>query len=161
MLALNITFQEEYKRLDRLCKDGLSSTEGVTAYIRYMEFASWENRCCIATWDADYRRLKHLRWLRNRLAHEVGVLDSDLCTDKDLEWLLAFYNRILQREDPLSLLRRVEEAKKQRLAYQREIAKRQAKAQHTAIVKPQSPSVRQSFWKRLACCLKTMFRAKK
>lgn len=38
MRDLNIEFQEQYKRLDRLCRDMYSSSDsGVSAYIRDME----------------------------------------------------------------------------------------------------------------------------
>lgn len=40
VMYLSIEFQEEYKRLDRLCKDYLASAEGVSEYIRQMESTS-------------------------------------------------------------------------------------------------------------------------
>lgn len=57
MLTLNLEFQEEYKRLDRLCKDYLSSAEGVSEYIRQMESTSWSNRRYVITWADDYFKL--------------------------------------------------------------------------------------------------------
>ena len=47
-----------------------------------------------STWDADYKQLKHFRWLRNQLAHEVGTLNADFCTEEDLALLKKFYSRI-------------------------------------------------------------------
>lgn len=106
MLTLNLEFQEEYKRLDRLCKDYLSSAEGVSEYIRQMESTPWSNRRYVFTWEDDYKQLKHVRWVRNQLAHEVGTLNSDICTEDDLDWVQSFYNRIMDGSDPFTVIRK-------------------------------------------------------
>ena len=56
--GLNLEFQEEYKRLDRLCKNYLSSAEAVSEYIRQMESTPWSNRLYVFTWEDDYKQLK-------------------------------------------------------------------------------------------------------
>ncbi len=105
-MQLNIEFQEEYKRLDRLCRDCLGSTEGVSEYIRQMDSASWEGQQSVDLWKTDYKSLKHVRWIRNQLAHEVGTLTSNICEQSDLDFVKSFYQRILDSTDSLSLLRK-------------------------------------------------------
>ena len=40
----NTVFQEEYKRLDALCRDVFVSRDGVSEYIRQMEVVSYAER---------------------------------------------------------------------------------------------------------------------
>lgn len=100
----NIIFQEEYKRLDSLCRDVFASRDGVSEYIRQMELVSYADRKYYADWETDYKQLKHLRWIRNQLAHEVGTLDGNFCTDTQIEWLKNFHQKILNVSDPLSVI---------------------------------------------------------
>lgn len=101
-MTLNIEFQEEYKRLDNLCKDCLKSREGVSEYIRQMASTPWSERRYANTWEIEYEQLKHIRWIRNQFAHEVGTLDYDICTEDDLEWVQSFYDRIINGSDPFA-----------------------------------------------------------
>ena len=154
MLTLNLEFQEEYKRLDRLCKDYLSSTEGVSEYIRQMESTPWSNRRYVFTWEDDYKQLKHIRWVRNQLAHEVGTLNSDICTEDDLDWVQSFYNRIMNGNDPFTIMRKakIEEAHR---------AKQQTlERKATVIIDPQPTQPEQpkpSLWDRLIANIKKFF----
>lgn len=97
-----IEFLEIYKNLDELCRQILSSDRGVSEYIDEMsnESQGWR----IAGWDRDYKQLKRMRWIRNRLVHEAGSFDDSLVNVKDIEWLHTFYRRIMECTDPFSLL---------------------------------------------------------
>ena len=148
-MYLSIEFQEEYKRLDRLCKDYLSSNEGVSEYIRQMESTSWDNRRNVYTWEDDYKQLKHVRWLRNQLAHEVGTLDSGLCTPEDLKWVKSFYNRIINGNDPFTIIRKAKQA--HRAKQQAQVAK-----QNSDNPLKQTPQ-KTSFWNRLIANIKDFF----
>ena len=151
MLTLNLEFQEEYKRLDRLCKDYLSSAEGVSEYIRQMEATPWSNRLYVFTWEDDYKQLKHVRWVRNQLAHEVGSLNSDICTEDDLDWVQSFYNRILNGSDPFTIIR---EAKAEEALQ----AKQQAQARKATVADhPKPPQPKPSLWDRLIADIKKFF----
>lgn len=156
MLDLNVEFQEEYKRLDRLCKDYLSSTEGVSEYISQMELAPWNDRRYVSAWEDDYKQLKHVRWVRNQLAHEVGTLNSDICTEDDLDWVQSFYNGIMNGSDPFSIIRKAKDEERRRTAQQRKNEKqRQLEEQKTHY---DQPKPKQSFWKRVTDGLKSLFR---
>ncbi len=96
-------FFEEYKSLDNLCKDILESEKGVSEYIERMEKEE-RGRMIVADWDRDYKRLKSMRYIRNRLAHDDGAYENDLCTDKDIAWVSDFQARIMNEEDPLTVL---------------------------------------------------------
>lgn len=99
MDAVQIELLEEYKYVDSICRDILSAEKGVTAYIEQMEATPPAIWCKIAGWDDDYRKLKHIRWLRNQIAHDTGYVQ---CTSSDVAWLKAFHNRLLTQRDPLA-----------------------------------------------------------
>ncbi len=96
-------FFDEYKSLDRLCKDILESENGVTEYIERMEKEE-RGKMIVADWERDYKKLKSMRYLRNRIAHEDGVKESDVCSPSDTSWVMEFQDRIMAEEDPLTVL---------------------------------------------------------
>lgn len=104
MRELDNEFFEEYKRLDKLCREIFGSEKGVGEYINQMESIADRGRRCVPTWDRDYKRLKHWRLLRNQLAHD----ESAVCEEEDLVQLQEFYDRIFAIEDPLAILRKEE-----------------------------------------------------
>ena len=122
MVTLNIEFLEEYKHLDRLCRDLLGSAEGVSEYIRQMDMTpQWDRRYAV-NWELDYRQLKRLRAVRNRLVHDDDIRYADRCTEEDLAWVKAFCSRILNENDPFCVVRKGKEAEAKRLAQQRQTA---------------------------------------
>lgn len=145
MIELNVQFQEKYKQLDSLCKDIFSSAEGVSVYIKEMESTNWQLRRYITDWDIIYKQLKHLRWIRNQLAHEVGAFNSDLATESDLKWLTDFYSSILKRTDPLAEAGKIE----QKILSQRNIS-------NTTQKQPPN-TVKTSFWGRIKAKIKSWF----
>lgn len=115
MIDLNVKFQERYKELDALCKDIFSCSEGITAYISTMENSCARFSRYVSDWNLIYRQLKCMRSKRNKLAHEVGAFESDLCTEYDIDFLVNFYNSILNRKDPLAIANKAERENKERL----------------------------------------------
>ena len=113
MLNINIVFLEEYKRLDSLLKDFSEGDEaGVTKYINQMDITPMDKQLLVESWYYDYKALKHLRWVRNKLAHDEGSLDEELCTEDDINWLKGFYQRILDKDDPFSIIEEKSKPKK-------------------------------------------------
>ncbi len=104
MLELNVRFQEEYLRLDSLCREFFTSKRGVSLYIEHMDATPEKESRQIKGWERDYKSLKHMRHIRNKLAHEHDALNKRLCTERDIEWLRHFYNRIMDETDPLTRL---------------------------------------------------------
>ena len=107
MQAIDNEFFEAYKRLDRLCSDIYGCRNGVSQYIEDMERVSYQGRLAIPSWEQAYRTLKHLRWVRNQLAHDSGQLQ--LCEERDIQDTNSFYDDIMSGRDPLTQLRRYQE----------------------------------------------------
>ena len=76
MQAIDNEFFEAYKRLDRLCSDIYGCRNGVSQYIEDMERVSYQGRLAIPSWEQAYRTLKHLRWVRNQLAHNCNSVKN-------------------------------------------------------------------------------------
>lgn len=101
---LNIEFLEEYKRLDKLCRDIYCSNKGVSNYIEEMKSMSACGQHTVNNWAADLRQLIYIRNIRNQLAHDIDTMDCATCTDADIDWISNFHSRILNQTDPLSIL---------------------------------------------------------
>ena len=109
MHNLNYIFFEEFKRLDKLCGEIYNSRHGVTDYIDDMKSVP-KHRCqYIPNWKNDMEQLMHLRHIRNYLAHTSGAFQEELCTQKDIDLVIDFYNRILTQTDPMALLYKKEQ----------------------------------------------------
>ena len=104
MTKVVIEFLEEYKRLDRLCQDMLSTLQGVSEYINRMELLFEQGEEFVDEWTINYKMLKHLRWLRNRIVHSVEETE---CSLKEIEMITNFYHQILIQQDPLALLYKI------------------------------------------------------
>lgn len=93
-------FLEAYKRLEKRCGE-LLGDGGVSAYIDEMA-GKPDGEARVRGWQEDLKKLKHYRWVRNRIAHEPGCTEKTLCETGDADWLEAFGERIRRRTDPLS-----------------------------------------------------------
>lgn len=100
-----MSFLQSYKRLDNLCKDVCRSDRGVSSYIEAMERIP-SGAVRVPGWKDDYYKLKHYRYIRNKIVHDVGAEEAVLCSAADIVWIDRFYNRILNRQDPLSVYRK-------------------------------------------------------
>lgn len=104
-VKLNTDFLEEYKRLDKLCRDIYRSSRGISNYIDEMSRISTFTTKSIPNWSADLQQLITLRHIRNQLSHDVGTMDVAMCSLDDIDWLKEFHHRILSQEDPLTRYR--------------------------------------------------------
>lgn len=89
-----LEFLEIYKNLDELCRQILSSDRGVSEYIDEMDFDNQRGQL-VAGWERDYKQLKRMRWIRNRLVHEVDAFDENLVKqipdfDTELDQSISF-----------------------------------------------------------------------
>lgn len=101
---LQIQLLEEYKYVDSICRDMLGAEKGVSAYIEELDKTPMTVRYWIVEWNDEYRQLKHIRWLRNQIAHSTEYVE---CTQADLDWLKGFHNRLFTQQDLLAKARRV------------------------------------------------------
>ncbi len=94
-------FMDSYKHLEKLCGDMLGDERRISAYIDEM-YENTEGWDLVDGWESDLKKLKHYRWVRNRIVHEPDAYEDELCDAEDIEWLDDFYYRIIDREDPLN-----------------------------------------------------------
>lgn len=94
-------FFEAYKRLEKICIEMYGAEKGVTSYIDDMKDKPLSACRNIPYWESDLKRLKKLRHKRNNLAHANDSLNVEDVTQNDIDWIEDFYNRILNRTDPL------------------------------------------------------------
>ena len=132
VLELNNDFFDLYKSTDLLIKDAYSASKGVSEYIELME-ENWSKGECydIPNWKRDYYNLKSVRWMRNQLAHDVDM-DCDIGVLEYYDWFCDFYDSLCSASDPMAMLRKCEEAKKQR---KRQNAQAQKKSVQQAVKK--------------------------
>ena len=101
-------FLEAFKRLEAVCNDLFSCQSGVSEYIAHMEQAEVRGKASVPDWNDDFKRLKHLRWVRNQIAHSPDT--EQLSKSEDLSELQDFYERVLSQKDPLALLEKAKKA---------------------------------------------------
>lgn len=104
-------FFEAYKHLDKLCGEIFDCRNGISEYIAQMEKSSQGYRL-VSNWDSDYKNLKHIRWVRNQIAHESSYYA--ISDREDIEFAELFYTRIMKQDDPFSRLRKSEQERTQR-----------------------------------------------
>ncbi len=99
---MNNKFLEQYKRADSICRDIYNSESGITNYINLMRDAKNYRAQNIENWDEVLKKLMALRHTRNKLTHDVGTLDMELCSEADVLWLDNFCDSLLNATDPLA-----------------------------------------------------------
>ncbi len=99
-------FFENYKCLDKICGEIFGYTNGVSEYIRAMEEEHGQLDLR-SDWVRDYKQLKHVRWVRNQIAHEAA--DERISKDDDTRFVLDFYDRIMRQTDPLAVYYQIQQ----------------------------------------------------
>lgn len=102
MKSSDVKFLEAFKRLEAACNERFSCQSGVSEYIARMERADARGRAVVPDWAADYKALKHLRWVRNQLAHDPNA--EALSKPEELKQLQDFTGRVQAKKDPLMQL---------------------------------------------------------
>ena len=145
MTPTDNTFFEEYKRLDRICSDMYSVSGGVSQYILDMENHFSEGTGVVDNWKQTYGELKHLRWVRNQIAHEAS--GGSISSDHDLMILQAITLNILQQEDPLALLHREQYRRCNQITQRRQKFETKLPVEGVDKTAPLSPKRRKTcFW---------------
>ena len=123
----DIEFFEAYKRLDKLCGEILNCSNGVSEYISEME-RSPEGQYKVASWNTDYKELKHIKWVRNQIAHDAT--DFPVSDESDILFAESFYDRILNQDDPFARLRKSQFVQKQSVANHKQENSKQTTISH-------------------------------
>ena len=114
MQSIDMEYFSEYKAVEKICNE-MYGENGVSAYINDMQNCTSREKSSIINWDKKLKDLKHLRWLRNQIAHPN---DSYEVTPQDLTDIKAFYNELMTQQDPLALLHKeIESTKKKQQEY--------------------------------------------
>lgn len=95
-------FIDSYKHLEKLCGEILRDDRRVSAYIDAM-FNIPNGSYYVRTWNEDLKKLKHYRWVRNKISHEPDCTEQNMCGPEDTLWINDFYSRIMNGTDPLTL----------------------------------------------------------
>ena len=129
MQSIDMEYFSEYKVVERICRD-MYGEDGVKAYIEEMEASNSREKMFISNWENKLRTLKHLKWLRNQIAHDNGVYEV---TEQDLLDIKLFHDELLTQQDPLALLyKEIESTKKKQQEY-----KLRQRAQQKTIQNPE------------------------
>ena len=117
-------FLDAFKHLEKICNEIYGAQSGVTQYINEMERTPLYMAQKVFGWDQDFQGLKRVHHIRNNMVHADSDGDTAY-TFEDVQFMKNFYNRIMNREDPLALLRQKNEV---------------ARAKNKAISEPVSPN---------------------
>ena len=100
MNKLDSDYLDKYKKLDEtLAKRFELKYGGVSEYIKRMEATPEKKSAQVSGWKADYKDLKHLRWVRNQIAHST---ESSCASKEDYAKLGEMVSRFSKKTDPLS-----------------------------------------------------------
>ena len=99
-------FIDLYKRIEKICNEIYDDKSGISRYIEEMEQKT-SGSLHVSGWNATLKRLKHCRWIRNKIVHDPGCTEENMCKADDVEWLQGFYSQIMSYNDPLALYRKV------------------------------------------------------
>lgn len=108
MSAKNDEMLEEFKRLEKICRDIYGpSSEGklpITLYIEDMKQNELVGSSTVPNWNEDYKKLIRIRTIRNKIIHGEASYKDDQFTKEDVEFISTFCQRILDGTDPISSL---------------------------------------------------------
>lgn len=99
-----MSFNESYKRLEKLCNEIYGDNYGISRYIDEMINTPSGSRY-VGEWDEDLKQLKHYRWVRNQIAHVPDCTEENMCELSDTQWLDDFRARLMSSNDPLTKYR--------------------------------------------------------
>lgn len=89
-----MSFTDSYKRLEKLCSEIYGDNHGLSIYIDEM-ISKPNGAYYVSGWNEDLKQLKHYRWVRNKISHEPGCTEENMCKSSDTQWLENFRLRIM------------------------------------------------------------------
>ncbi|MCQ2553605.1 MAG: hypothetical protein MJ150_04805 [Clostridia bacterium] len=109
MKKLEIEFFDEFRKVESVLNDRFDCKNGVSEYINRMSENQSTGEKKVPTWKDDFKTLKHLRWVRNQIAHNSEA--EDICKKEDLKDIKEFRKSIETEKDPLSQIARKKKKK--------------------------------------------------
>lgn len=112
MNEVEIELLKEYKHLEKLLSDAFKVQHGISEYIERLEKNKYLGSRIVSSWMNDYYSLKHVRYIRNKITHDS---ETSECEENDIYFVQDFYERFMNQEDPLALLRKYERKQKEEM----------------------------------------------
>jgi len=123
MEQFNYEFFEEFTKLDKTCVSVYQAEGGTIGYLEQMGGVSAVGADLVPHWVEDMEQLHRYRTVYQALAQSADAFCECLCTREDVQWIVEFRNKIMERKDPLALLQmkgyRAEDDAKQRMENER------------------------------------------
>ena len=103
MENLNQIFFREYTALDKLLHSVYSAEQGCAGVTHYLNLLK-ENDIKISDPNKNYvfKKLRHLRHIRNEMAHEPGAFENAVVKQEDIDFIRSFSQSVKNCQDPLS-----------------------------------------------------------
>lgn len=102
---VNYRFYEEFSRLDHLCSEIYQLDNGVGAYLAEMDAVSSAYAEAVPGWIENMEQLYRMFMLRKALAQSAEAFQETICAQEDVDWLHQFGQLIMDRKDPLALMK--------------------------------------------------------
>lgn len=119
----NYQFFEEFTKLNMACVSVYQAEDGTLGYLEQMGSVSAVGADLVPNWVQDLEQLHRYRTVYQALSQSTDAFEECLCTKEDVQWIMEFRNKIMERKDPLALLQlkgyRAEDDAKQRLENER------------------------------------------
>lgn len=86
-------FIDTYKKLEEECNQRFNTKHGISVYIEEM-IKHPDGPNFIPSWKYDLKNLKHCRYIRNKIVHEVDCNEKNMSTIEDIRFLNNFYKKV-------------------------------------------------------------------
>lgn len=97
-----MNFIEAYKKLEKQCNLRYNKNHGISIYIQEM-INHPDGSNFIPSWNNDLKNLKRCRYIRNKIVHEPDCNERNMSTSQDIKFLNNFYEKLSNKNDPLSI----------------------------------------------------------
>ena len=82
------------ERLNKFCEEiggnkSVTTDKAINRYIDEMENTP-KGSFYVEYWKTDLEKLKHYRWVRNKISHDPDYSEENLCNSEDEEWIDSF-----------------------------------------------------------------------
>lgn len=119
----NYEFFEEFTKLNKTCVSVYQAEEGTLGYLEQMRSVSTVGADLVPHWIENLEQLHRYRTVYQALCQSPDAFEECLCTREDVDWIVEFRNKIMDRKDPMAQLQlkgyRAEDDAKQRLENER------------------------------------------
>lgn len=95
-------FLNQFKLLEKLCNEMYEDVHGVSLYIEECEDVASLLHQNHTQFVQFIHRLRHCRYIRNRLSHEITSDTVQMSSSSDIEFLQDLYSMISEQTDPLT-----------------------------------------------------------